>query len=237
MKIKCLIVDDEPYAAKLLEDYVNRIPFLELLAICSDSGQVLEKMESNTVDLILLDINLPGLTGIDLVSLLPKKVNIIFTTAHPQYAVDSYEKEAIDYLLKPISFPRFLSAIMKVKDDYNLKEIQTERTEYTVLPEYFFIKAGYQTIRIDYKELKYIEGSKEYIFLHTTKEKHMCYKRMKEMAERLPDHFIRVHQSFIVNIHFISKVDSSQILIQETKIPLGQAYKEHFFTLIKKYLI
>ncbi|MGK6344417.1 LytR/AlgR family response regulator transcription factor [Chryseobacterium sp. DT-3] len=236
MNIKCIIVEDEPNAAKLLEEYVNKIPFLDLRGICTDSEQALEKIDSN-IELVLLDINLPGLTGIELVNLLPKNVKIIFITAYSQYAVDSYEKNAVDYLLKPISFNRFLSAITKVKESLSPKSTDSKTTEYTILQESFFIKAGYQTIQINFKDLKYIEGSKEYIFLHTHKEKHMCYKRMKEMAERLPDYFVRVHHSFIINIHHISKIDTYQILIQETKIPLGPAYKEHFFAAIKKYFI
>ncbi|KMQ64603.1 hypothetical protein ACM46_10135 [Chryseobacterium angstadtii] len=233
MKLKCVIVDDEPNAAKLLEDYINRVPFLELCGVFFDGEKALENMVYSNIDIIFLDINLPGLNGLELASIISTKTKIIFTTAYSQYAVESYEKNAADYLLKPIPFNRFLSSIIKVKDLIEQKDTSGKEIEDADQQEYFFIKTGYETVKIYFRDLKYIEGSREYIFLHTTQGKQMCYKRMKEMAERLPEQFVRVHHSFIVNINHISKVDSVQVFIQEDRIPIGTTYKEILGSIIK----
>lgn len=233
MKIKCVIVDDEPNAAKLLEDYVSRIPFLELCGVYFESEKALLNIGHNTVDLIFLDINLPGLNGLELASMLPPGTKIIFTTAYSEYAVDSYEKNAVDYLLKPISFNRFLSAITKVKDQFAQPDASIPTLQSEDQQDSFFIKIGYETVKINFRDLKYIEGSREYVFLHTIQGKQMCYKRMKELAERLPEFFVRVHHSFIVNINHISKIDALHIFIQEDKIPIGTTYKDIFAGIIK----
>ncbi|MBP2616626.1 LytR/AlgR family response regulator transcription factor [Chryseobacterium jejuense] len=233
MKIKCVIVDDEPNAAKLLEDYINRVPFLELCGIFFDGEKALENMAYKTIDIIFLDINLPGLNGLELASMFSTKTKIIFTTAYTQYAVESYEKNAIDYLLKPISFNRFLSSIAKAKEYFGPQTFPNKVIQNEEQQDSFFIKTGYETVKINFKDLKYIEGSREYVFLHTTQGKEMCYKRMKELAERLPEYFVRLHHSFIVNINHISKIDATQVFIDGDRIPIGTTYKEIFGSIIK----
>lgn len=234
MKISCLIVDDEPNATKLLEEYVKQIPFLELQAVCTDSDQVLEILETKNIQLLFLDINMPGLNGLELANIVSKEVKIIFTTAYATYAVESYDHGALDYLLKPITFKRFLVAVTKAREFF-MKEIAPDEPGVERVPvEFFFIKTGQKTVKVLIRELKFIEASKEYIILHTVNGKITCYKRMKEIAESLPSNFIRVHHSFIVNLHHVSKIENHQLFIDAQCIPVSETYKPELQDLVKR---
>lgn len=230
-------MDDEPNATRLLEEYVKQVPFLELHGICPDSDHALKVMENGNIDLLFLDINMPGLNGLDLANIVSQEVKVIFTTAYSEYAVESYEQKAIDYLLKPISFKRFLSAVTKARDFFNQKNSPGETANYIGQQESFFIKTGSEIVKIDFRALKYVEASKEYVILNTTKDKLICYKRMKEIAESLPENFVRVHHSFIVNIHHIGRIEANQIFMEEVCIPVSTSYKEIFLSLIRKLSI
>lgn len=234
MKISCLIVDDEPNATKLLEEYVKQVPFLELQGICIDSDQALEVLETKKVQLIFLDINMPGLNGLGLSNIISKEVKVIFTTAYAEYAVESYDQGAIDYLLKPITFKRFLVAARKAREFFIKEPAPNEPDRELVPKEFFFIKTGQETVRILLSDLKFIEASKEYIILHTGSGKITCYKRMKEIAESLPSNFIRVHHSFIVNLHHANKIESDQLFIGDKCIPVSGTYKQGFVELVKR---
>lgn len=237
MKIACLIVDDEPNATRLLEEYVKQVPFLELRGICPDSDHALKAMETGDIDLLFLDINMPGLNGLDLANIVSQEAKIIFTTAYSEYAVESYEQRAIDYLLKPVSFKRFLVAVTKARDFFNHENSAVAVTNYAGQQESFFIKTGSEIVKIDFRDLKYVEASKEYVIMNTTKGKHICYKRMKEIAESLPENFVRVHHSFIVNIHHIGRIEANQIFMEEVCIPVSASYREMFLSVIRKLSI
>jgi two-component system LytT family response regulator len=234
MKISCLIVDDEPNATKLLEEYVKLVPFLDLQGVCMDSDHALHVMDTKKVQLLFLDINMPGLNGLGLSNIISKEVKVIFTTAYSEYAVESYDHGAIDYLLKPIIFKRFLTAARKARDFF-IKGVTRDEPERELTPkEFFFIKTGQETVKVLLRELKFIEASKEYIILHTASGKITCYKRMKDIAASLPSNFIRVHHSFIVNLHHANKIESDQLFIEDKSIPISGTYKQVFWEMVKR---
>src|SRR5580765_151180 len=201
MKLDCLVVDDEPNAGKLLEDYINKIPGLTLIARCFDGREALEVIRNNHVDLLFLDINMPNLNGIELMNFIPKELPIIFTTAYSEYAIESYEYHVIDYLLKPITFNRFMKAVGKAEEQIGgALQKKSSLSEQAMIDEgYFFVRADKKMIKINFDEIIYFEAVKEYICIHTENQKVLVYKRMKDLAEKLPEYFIRVHNSYIIN--------------------------------------
>jgi len=228
LKLDCLVIDDEPNAVQLLEDYIGKIPYLTLKGKCFDAMEALEFLEHSRVDLIFLDINMPRLSGMELAHLLPRHQKIIFTTAYSEYAIESYEYNVIDYLLKPITFKRFLKAIEK-----------TEQIIHDQLPlpppaeDYIFVKSDKKMIRITLRDILYFEAVKEYIYVHMDNQKILIYKRMKDLADKLPADFIRVHNSYIINCKHIGRIEGNFVLIKGASIPLGISYKEPFLQFIR----
>lgn len=218
-KISCLIVEDEPKAAQLIATYVSRVPELTLAGICYDALEALELLKRDKVDLLFLDINLPQMSGIDLAAVLGKEQKIIFTTAYAEYALESFEYFVIDYLLKPISFKRFLQAIEKLK-------ILTPNEEDESKKASILLKSGREIIKLDENEILFIEGMKEYICVHTSTRKVMTYKRMKDIEQLLPNIFLRVHNSYIVNMTQVSKMLNNELMINGNIIPVSLSYKE-----------
>jgi two-component system, LytTR family, response regulator len=235
MKTTCIIVDDEPNAVKLLSEYAANIPQLEVKASCSNAAEALNAIEQFSPQLIFLDINMPGMSGIDLAALVSKKLGIIFTTAYSEYAVTSYDYNAVDYLLKPISIKRFITAVEKAEDFLHKKRPDDNVAGKPT--QSFFLKMGHELVKIDFASLLYIEASKEYALLHTVTGKYMYYCRMKELAELLPTNFIRVHHSYIVNLNYVTKVETNQLYIGSTCIPISATYKGSFLKAIKDYTL
>ncbi|MCG2617736.1 LytTR family DNA-binding domain-containing protein [Terrimonas sp. NA20] len=231
MKITCIIVDDEPNGVKLLSEYAASISALEVKAHCSNSKQALEAIEQYNPDIAFLDINMPGISGIDLAAQINGNTGIIFTTAYAEYAVISYDYNAIDYLLKPISLNRFKTSVEKAIAFLQNRKLRTEETPAT--PQYFFIKTGQEMLKIDFTEVIYVEASKEYAILHTAQSKHFYYRRMKELALLLPANFIRIHHSYIVNLNFITKIETQQVCIGDHYFPVSATYKKDLFRAIK----
>ena len=244
-KLSCLIVDDEPNAGRLLQDYIGKVPYLTLKGICFDATEALEWLSHSSADLLFLDINMPGLSGIELVNILPKEQKVIFTTAYSEYALQSYEYNVVDYLLKPITFQRFMMAITKAASAIPRPSPASEGppaatpTAGAILPappaaeEYMFVKSDKQMIRVNFRDILYFEALKEYICVHTKNQKIITYKRMKELAERLPTHFTRIHNSYIINGDHISKVEGNFVLIDNKSLPIGISYKDSFTTFIQ----
>lgn len=225
-KITCLIIEDEPPAMQLLEDYMRKLPMLELKGKFYDAIEALDYLKKNTVDVIFLDINLPALSGLEMAALIPKEQKIIFTTAYAEYAIDSFSFHVVDYLLKPVSFKRFLQAIQKLQlhiAPQPIKEIPVPKQE-----EFLFVKTGRTVIRIQFADIIYIEAHKEYLCIHTGQEKHLVYKRMKEMAASLPDSFVRIHNSYIVNLQHVQKLGQQVVAIAGRELPVSAGYKEAF---------
>lgn len=223
--ITCMIVEDEPNAMKLLEDYIGKIPFLHLSGKCYDAMAAVSFLQNNTVDVIFLDINMPSLTGIEMAAMIPKDQKIIFTTAYSEYALDSFEYHVVDYLLKPITFKRFMQAVNKLQ---SFMQAEPEESETSAMPGFLFVKSGKQVHRIEYASVFYLEALKEYIAIHTPKEKILVYKRMKDVAEVLPPQFVRIHNSYIVNLQHIRNIGSNMVQINEQRLPVSNSYRGLF---------
>ncbi|MCE7993597.1 MAG: response regulator transcription factor [Roseivirga sp.] len=214
--MKAIAIDDEPIALSIVEKHAARIPYLSIQEAFTNAFDALAYLKTNKVDLIFLDINMPDITGLEFMRSLVSKPNVIFTTAYPEYAVESYELEAIDYLLKPFEFGRFLKAVNKVADQ------QKEDND-----DYIFLKSGYEYMRIEKRELRYIKGDGNYVAFHTDTEKVLCRMKMTEAQELLTGgQFIKVHRSYMVNKSEITKVEKHQLHIEEEVIPVSQTYYE-----------
>jgi DNA-binding LytR/AlgR family response regulator len=237
MPITCLIVDDEPLAVNLLQRYVEAVPYLQLAGKCYNALEALPFLHRHKVDLLFLDINMPRLSGIDLAKTLSAQQKLIFTTAYSAYAVESYNLNAIDYLLKPVTFDRFLIAVNKAVEFFKVNETE----QHFVVPEeqmqQFFIKSGKAMVQIGFRDVLYIEGLKDYVVFHTENGKHLVYKRMKELEAILPDHFLRIHNSFIINRQHVTRIEEHQVHIRSEKLPVSEKYRDPFYHSIQKNIL
>ena len=235
MKIKCLAIDDEPLALQQLAAYIHKIPFLNLVAECESALHALKIMDEQMVDMVFADINMPDLNGLDFVKSLDKKPLVIFTTAHSEYAIEGFKVDALDYLLKPFSFVEFSKAAAKAKKQFDLLKNVPEKVESN--NQFLFIKSEYKMMRINFSDITYIEGMKEYVRIHLTTQKPvMTLLSMKMLEEKLPpEMFMRVHRSYIVNLQKINTVERFRILFDDkVRIPVSENYKERFQDFIDK---
>lgn len=222
MKIKCLAIDDEPYALKQIADYIEKTPFLELAGRCSNAFEAMEVMTSGAVDLIFVDINMPGMSGMDFVKTLPPGTNIIFSTAYSQYAVESYKVDAIDYLLKPISYEDFLHAANKALK--HISQAQNKQNE-SLTKDYFFVSSEGKIEKITLQDIDYIESMSEYVKIFLSNKKYIItLLRLKNLEDFLPkDRFMRVHRSYIVNMKNITTIERNRIVFYGTAyIPVSE---------------
>jgi two-component system, LytTR family, response regulator len=231
--IKCLAIDDEPLALQLLADNISRIPFLELVASCDDAFAANKIMQEQSINLIFIDIQMPGITGLQFIQSLVKKPMVIIVTAYKQYALDGFTLDVVDYLMKPVSLDRFMKACNKAKDFYELKQ----SAEHNNLPkqDYIFVNVGYSLMKINYNEITYIEGLKDYIQIHTSTSPKAAVVRMsmKSVEEHLPAYFERIHKSFIININKITSIKKNALFIAEKELPVSYSYKQVIEKLIK----
>jgi DNA-binding LytR/AlgR family response regulator len=230
MKISCHIIEDEPMASSLLELYVKKLPVLELVAVSSNPLRALESLKTKPVDLLLLDIRMPEMTGLSLLKVLQKKPLVIITTAYSEFALESYELDVVDYLKKPITFERFLKAVDKVEQRLQPLEAAKEKLGGT---DYIFIKEGTRFVKVMIGEILFIEGLKNYVALHTIHQKIISLQRLKSLEDQLPaDKFIRVHNSYIVSKSAISSVRENEVCVGAAKIPIGETYLKPFMDFI-----
>ena len=235
MTIKCMAIDDEPLALKQISSYIDKTPFLEAVALCKSAFDAMEYLAKNEVDLMFVDINMPDLNGMDFVKSLAQKPQIIFTTAYSEYAVDGFKVDALDYILKPVSYASFLKSANKAKTWFELNHRQSETIQTT--QDSLFVKSEYKMIRIFLSEITYIESSNEYIKIHLINgEPVTTLIRLKVMEEQLPkDKFMRVHRSFIVNLGRVKVIERNRIIFdQNVYIPIGEQYKESFQAFVDK---
>jgi len=231
--INCIIIDDEPKAIELLEMYVSKTSSLNLLHSFNNSVDAVSYIQENKVDLIFLDINMPDLNGIDFLKSISVKLMVIFTTAYSEYAVESYNLEAVDYLLKPILFPRFLKSISKVQELCQRKSSSMLSDEIIskvdIKPDKILLKSGTDIHQVQTANIMYIEGARNYLFVFTKDKKIMTLMRMKELEDQLPaNDFIRIHKSYIVAQKYIDLIERHQVTIKDKKIPIGRNYREMF---------
>ena len=236
--IRCIIVDDEPLAADILEAYVSKVPFLELVKTCADAFEAMECLKQEKVDLIFLDINMPDLSGIEFLNALPQKPAVIFTTAYADYAVEGFNLDAVDYLLKPISFERFMKAANKAESALNqvgTSQTNEKTSEESTSSEHLFIKTEYKIVKVDLKDIWYVEGLKDYIKIVTPEGPLLTLQSMKSMQEYLPNaRFMRVHKSYIIAIAHIESIERNKIKIQDKWIPIGTTYRDQFYKRIEQ---
>jgi two-component system, LytTR family, response regulator len=229
--ISCLVIDDEPLAIELLKKYIAKIYFLELKGAFTDPFEAKKLLESTPVDMLFLDIQMPDINGIEFSKIITKEIAVIFTSAFSEYAVEGFNVDAIDYLLKPIEYDRFLKSVYKAKEyiDYiNSQEIQEG---------YIFVKSDYQMVKINLKDILYIEGLDDYIKIHLPQKPVLTLMTLKTISQKLPPReFMRVHRSYIVPVSKIENVSKSKIKIAGREIPIGVSYSESFFAAMDKKL-
>jgi DNA-binding LytR/AlgR family response regulator len=223
MKLNCLIVDDEPVARKGLAEYVTEVDFLSLAGQCENALKANALLNESPVDLIFLDIQMPKLTGIDFLKTLKNPPMIIFTTAYAEYAIEGYTLDVVDYLLKPISFERFLKSVQKAFEIHSLKH----QTAQIKNPDYFFVKSDSKFEKVRYDEVMYVEALQNYVIIHTAAKKLITYLTMTGLESQLPkEQFLKVHKSFIVSVPQIKAIDGNELLIGEARIPISRNLKD-----------
>lgn len=239
--IRCLAVDDEAYATEIIAGYINKTPSLELAGTTTDPFEAIQLVQSGKVDLVFLDIQMPELSGIQFLKICGRNCKVVLTTAYEQYALDGFEHDVVDYLLKPIPYERFYRSIMKAMPLFQVQPVP-QPADPTVSPvqpsitDYLFIKGDSKNkfIKVDLKDILYIEGLKNYISVYTSTQRLITYQSLREFETQLPaQEFIRVHKSYIVPLGKISTVDGNSLFVNGQLIPIGESFKEAFFKAIK----
>ena len=220
-KLRCVVVDDEKTAREGITDYVLQVPYLNLAAKCRSAMELNTVLIQESIDLILLDINMPGLTGLEWLKHAKKPPLVIFTTAHREYALEGFELNVVDYLLKPISFARFSQAVNKA---YQQAQLQAPaRKIVNTEDRYIFIKEDQRTIKIYLKDILYFEAAVDYIFIHTPEKRHMTLFSMKQVEQQVEgSHFLRIHRSYIINKNHVKMIEGRQVVIGKNKLPISR---------------
>ena len=244
--IRCIAVDDEAYAANIIADYIQKVPFLELVGKTTSPIEAINWVQEGRVDLVFLDIQMPELTGIQFLKICGNKCKVILTTAYPEYALEGYEHDVVDYLLKPIPFDRFFKAVHKVQ---NMLQLQHQSSPATVsnktelapaatpVPDYMFVKGESKNkfLKVAYNDILYVEGLKNYVSLYLHGQRLVTYLSLTDLAEQLPQPpFYRVHRSYIIYIDKVSMIDGNTLFIGDKAIPVGETYREGFLNMIRE---
>ncbi len=236
MKIRCTVIDDEPFALELIKDYILRTPFLELAECFSNPFKALDYLNRVKVDLIFLDINMPELSGIELYKSLITPPKVIFATAYPEFAAESYEYNAVDYLVKPVKYERFLKAVNKASS--LLQPQHKNESSKNAQPEkepYIFIKSGTHQFKVNPKDIIYVEADGNYMYFHTNQKKIMSLLTMKDVLELLPpDDFVRIHKSYIIALKHLEAIEKHDVVVGGKKIPIGVTFREHFLEFMRR---
>jgi DNA-binding LytR/AlgR family response regulator len=238
-QLTCLIVEDEPLARNLLTDYVKKVSFLNLIKACSNPIEALEVLRADPVDILFLDIQMPEITGITLLKILQNKPMVILTTAYSEYALESYELDVVDYLLKPITFDRFLKAVDKasqrIKQPAPASPSSGQNKGSEPTPDFVFVKDGTKLVKINFDDILYVEGLKDYVTIHTRLQKVVSLQRLKSLEMQLPaDRFIRVHHSYIIALKAVDVIHKGEVQIGAAMIPISDTYRKAFREFIEK---
>jgi two-component system, LytTR family, response regulator len=241
--IRCLVVDDKPLALDILTDYIHKVDFLELVGSTTSALEALKIVEREQIDLLFLDIQMPELTGIQVMKILGDKCRVILTTAYTEYALEGYEHNVIDYLLKPIAFDRFYKAAQKARQQFEATHAQVPAPIITqsegkavakAARDIIFVKTEYRIVKIRLDDILYVEGLQNYVSIYTRSERILSLRNIKKMQEQLPaSQFVRVHKSYIVSLDKIDSIERNRILIGEAVIPVGDTYKDNFSAMIE----
>ncbi len=226
--LQCLVIDDEPIARQGLANYVEQTPFLRQQGSCKNALEASQLLQQERIDLILLDIQMPGITGLDFLKSLRNPPLVIFTTAYREYALEGYELNIVDYLVKPISYPRFLKAAHKAYEIHQHQHAHAGKQDSG--QDYFFIKSDHKYLKIFFQDILFVEGLKDYVFIHTQSEKLLTLISLKNVEQELPaDNFARVHRSYIVALDKVEALEGNQLRIQEHLVPISRAHKEELY--------
>ncbi len=244
MNLRCLIVDDEPLARNLLEQYVAKVPYLELVKTCSSPIEAIDVLQKQPVDLLFLDVQMPDITGISLLKILPRKPLVVLTTAYSEYALEGYELDVMDYLLKPITFERFLKAANKAMQRAGENQPPTEPPPQIVVTQaapaettqpYLFVKDGTKLVKIRLADILYIEGVKDYVSIHTSEKRVLTHQTLKSLEAQLPENqFVRIHHSYIVGLDWIDSIHKEKVQIGKALLPISDTYRKAFKDFIEK---
>lgn len=225
MKIKCVLIDDEPLAIKVLQNYFTNFTDFEVIATFNNSLEALDFINSTAVDAVFLDINMPMMTGFELISLIESKTKVIITTAFREFAAESYDLDVLDYLVKPIPLPRFIKCINKITTEYNLKnniKVETAKGD-----SHIFIKVDKKMMKINIEEILFVEGMKEYIKVVTPDKTYITHKSLTSLSEELPaDRFLRIHKSYVIALNKVKSIEGNRVQIQSYNIPIGRNYSK-----------
>ncbi|MBS1520590.1 MAG: response regulator transcription factor [Bacteroidetes bacterium] len=231
--INCLIVDDEPIARQGIMEYIDQVEFLHAAAVCKNAIEASSALQNNHIDLVFLDIQMPKITGIDFLKNLSNPPLVIFTTAFPEYAIEGYELNVMDYLLKPISFERFFKAVLKVQAYLSLRL----RHEVTQVENYFFIKSNQKIEKVLIEDILYVEALSNYVILYTKNKKHIVYMSFKGMESQLPEGlFIKIHKSYIVAVNAIQTIDNNEVILADHILPISKSYRMQVMQRIERNL-
>lgn len=236
MEIKALIVDDEPLAQNVIEQYARKIPNLKVIAKCNDAICAHQALQDHEVDLIFLDINMPKLSGISFLKNLKNAPMVIFTTAYSEYALEGFELDAVDYLKKPFPFDRFCKAFYKAEELLRLKQAaQKQDSEIPEQKEFLFIKSNKKTYKVNFSEICFVEGLGDYIQVYLSEQKIITNLSMKKILELLPENkFYRIHKSYIISLDKIELIEGNTVIINKKRLPVGASYRQQFTDFINK---
>jgi len=231
MKINCIAIDDEPPALKIIQEFCSRIPYLNLISCTTDPFEAIQKIKYDKPDLLFLDINMPGITGMDIAKSIQYTPLVIFSTAYSRYAVEGFDLDAVDFLLKPYSFERFEKAVQKAR-----KKIEQNQVVKTITDDdYLIVKIDYQNVKIQFADILYIEALDNYSKIYTKEKSYMTLMNLKNISLKMPeDKFVRVHKSFIVALSHIAHFTHETIMVGKYIVPIGRTYLQGFLSVAKK---
>lgn len=238
MTLKCCIIDDEPLARDLIKSYVEKTPFLELIGAYESATYAIKTLISGNLDVVFLDINMPCVNGIELAEVIPSECRIIYITAYEQYAIQGFKANALDYLLKPVSYPEFIKAVNKAAQWTAMHKALVEKSGNK--SDYIIVKSDYKLMQICLSDIQYVEGQKDYVKIYIDKEPFMITSLMnlKTLEHRLPQQrFMRVHRSFIVNMSKIKMIERNRIVFGKVYIPISETYKDSFTNYLQSHLV
>lgn len=229
-RIKCIIVDDEPLSQEVIRDFVQEIPWLQLQGTCLNALEALDLIHTTEVDLVFLDINMPRLSGIKFVKSLENPPMIIFTTAYPEYAVEGFEVDAVDYLVKPVAFERFLKAANKAREYFEIKQPSTGNGG----SGFIALKSDKKIYKIDAGDILYVQSWGDYVKVFTKEKMIIAAETMKNLEQLLGKQFIRIHKSYLVSVHAIRFIEGNQVKIGDKFLPVGQTYRDDLIARLKQ---
>lgn len=234
MNLNCVITDDEPIAQEILEEYIKMVPGLQLAARCRNAMETMDILRQHKVDVLFIDIQMPGISGIDFIRSLKERPAVIFTTAYPNYAIDGFEVDAVDYLLKPISIDRFLRAIHKVYA--RAAEKETDGRIPSTERKFFFIKSNSDLVKVEYESILYIEGLENYVKIHCEGRMVVSFATMKNMEDILSGQgFLRIHRCFLVNLKKCSTIQNLSVKVGDNTLPIGKSYRKAVAEVVKTF--